>query len=351
MLGGELALEIRVLARHGKGVREIAREVGVSRNTVRRYLRDPGAGRYRARPPRPGKLAAFEAHIAARVAAAAPERLAATVLLRELREHGYTGGYTTLKDHLARLRPVTAPDPVVRFETAPGEQMQVDWATIRRGSDRLSVFVATLGWSRAAYVEFVADERLETLLAAHERAFLAFGGVPREVLYDNMRTVVLERDAYGSGKHRFHSGFLDFAGHCGFRPRLCQPYRARTKGKVERFIRYLRGSLWVPLASRMAAEGVVVDRGAANLAAGRWLREVANARVHATTGAVPAERLVIEGAALLPVPPPYGGLTRPPSADPPLVSLGRPLVGLQHPLAVYDALFTTPVAPRPEAAA
>jgi transposase len=211
------------------------------------------------------------------------------------------------------------------------------------------VFVATLGWSRAAYAEFVADERLETLLAAHERAFLAFGGVPREVLYDNMRTVVLERDGYGPGKHRFHPGFLDFAGHCGFRPRLCQPYRARTKGKVERFIRYLRGSLWVPLASQMAAEGVVVDRSAANLAAGRWLREVANARVHATTGAVPAERLEVERAALLPVPSPYGGLTRPPSADPPLVSLGRPLVGLQHPLAVYDALFTVPVALRPEA--
>jgi transposase len=351
MLGRELALEIRVLAKHGKGVREIAREVGVSRNTVRRYLRDPEAGRYRTRPPRPGKLAAFEAYIAARVAAAAPERLEATVLLRELRERGYTGGYTTLKDHLARLRPVTASDPVVRFETAPGERMQVDWATIRRGSDRLSVFVATLGWSRAAYVEFVADERLEALLAAHEHAFLAFGGVPREVLYDNMRTVVLERDGYGPGKHRFHPGFLDFAGHCGFRPRLCQPYRAQAKGRVERFIRYLRGSLWVPLASGMAAEGVVVDRSAANLAAGRWLREVANARVRATTGAVPAERLEVERAALLPVPSPYGGLTRPPSADPPLAPLERPVVGFQHPLAVYDALFTVPLALRPEAVA
>jgi Integrase core domain len=84
--------------------------------------------------------------------------------------------------------------PVVRFETAPGEEMQVDWATIRRGPDRLSVFVATLGWSRATNAEFVADERLETLLSCHEHAFLAFGGVPREVLYDNMRTVLAERN-------------------------------------------------------------------------------------------------------------------------------------------------------------
>jgi transposase len=207
----------------------------------------------------------------------------------------------------------------------------------------LSVFVATLGWSRAAYAEFVADERLETLLSCHEHAFLFFGGVPREVLYDDMRTVVAERNRYGRGLHRFHPGFLDFAGHCGFRPRLCQPHRAQSKGKVERFIRYLRGSFWVPLASRMAAEGVAVDRAAANLASGRWLREVANARVHATTGEVPALRLEAERGALRPVPPPYGGLALRPAAPSPVPR--TPIVGLQHPLAVYDALFATQVMP------
>src|SRR5262249_57593206 len=92
---------------------------------------------------------------------------------------------------------------MVRLEAGPGEQMQIDWAVIRRGSNRLSVFVATLGWSRAAYVEFVGDERVETLIAAHENAFLAFGGTPREVLYDNMRTVVQERHGYGHGRYRF----------------------------------------------------------------------------------------------------------------------------------------------------
>ena len=110
--------------------------------------------------------------------------------------------------------------------------------------------------------------------------------MPREVLYDNMRTVVLERDGYGRGRHRFHPAFLDFARHCGFRPRLCPPYRAQTKGKVERFIRYLRQSFYVPLASRLAQEGLIVDRETANLAVKRWLREVANARVHGTTGEV-----------------------------------------------------------------
>jgi transposase len=275
------------------------------------------------------------------MASAAPERLAATVLLRELRERGYAGGYSILKEYLARLRPAAIPEPVERFETTPGEQMQVDWAVIRRGADRLSVFVATLGWSRAAYVEFVADERLEALLSCHEHAFLGFGGVPREVLYDNMRTVVLERNRYGRGRHRFHPAFLDFAGHCGFRPRLCQPYRAQSKGKVERFIRYLRGGLWLPLASRMAAEKVLVDQAAANLAVGRWLREVANARVHATTGEVPAERLEVERRTLGPVPPPYGGQLPRRKVEAPSPPAPR-VVGLQHSLAIYDTLFAVP---------
>ena len=249
MVGGEAALEIRVLHRHGKGIREIARETGSSRNTVRRYLRDESAARYKARPRQATKLDPFKAYVVERLTAAAPERIPASVLLRELRERGYTGGYTMLKALVASLKPKEAAVPIVRFETEPGEQMQVDWAVIRRGSNRLSVFVATLGWSRASYVEFVTDERVETLIEAHENAFLAFGGAPHEVLYDNMRTVVLERHGDGRGRHRFHPGFLDFARHCGFQPRLCAPYRAQTKGKVERFIRYLRESFWVPLSA------------------------------------------------------------------------------------------------------
>jgi hypothetical protein len=113
-------------------------------------------------------------------------------------------------------------------------------------------------------VEFVDDERLETLLGCQERAFYAFGGVPREVLYDNMHAVVTARDAYGPGQQRYNRSFLDFAHHYGFRPRLCQPYRPRTKGKVERFIRYLRASFDVPLASQLSPEGLKVDRDTAN---------------------------------------------------------------------------------------
>ena len=196
MLVMEEAVEIRVLKRQGKSIREIARLLELSRNTVRRYLRSEGVPHYQ-REARPGKLDCYKQYLAERVTAAAPDWIPATVLLRELKALGYAGGYSILKEYLATMHPAAKPDPLVRFETEPGRQMQCDFGIIRKGRDRLSVFIATLGWSRASYVEFVTDERIETLLGCHERAFCFFGGVPHEVLYDNMRTVVTERDHYG----------------------------------------------------------------------------------------------------------------------------------------------------------
>ena len=335
MLVAEEAVEIRVLSKQGKSIRDIARLLKVSRNTVRRYIRGEGLPRYE-RKARPSKLDNYKQYIAERVRAAAPEWIPATVLQRELRALGYTGGVSILKEHLATLKPVARPEPLIRFETEPGRQMQADFATIRRGKDRLAVFIATLGWSRAAFVEFVTDERMETLLGCHERAFFYFGGVPREVLYDNMRTVVTERDRYGPGLHRYNRTFLDFAHHHGFVPRLCQPYRPRTKGKVERFIRYLRASFYVPLASQLSPEGLTVDRDTANARVGTWLREIANARVHATTGEIPAVRLEQERERLQPIPAPWPGTLQPtvPKRPPP------PPRGYQHPLRVYEELIT-----------
>jgi transposase len=335
MLVAEEAVEIRVLSRQGKSIREIARMLAVSRNTVRRYLRHEGLPRYQRRA-RPSKLDEYKHYLRERVKAAAPEWIPATVLLRELRALGYVGGYSILKDHLATLRPVIEPEPLIRFETEPGRQMQCDFATIRRGQERLAVFIATLCWSRAAYVEFVTDERLATLLGCHERAFDFFGGVPREILYDNMRTVVTDRDRYGPGLHRYNRTFLDFAHHYGFLPRLCRPYRAQTKGKVERFIGYLRKSFYIPLASQLSPERLKVDRDTANVRVGSWLREVANARVHATTGEIPLVRLELERERLQPPPAPWGGaiISAPPGAAASLPS------GYQHSLRMYDELIT-----------
>ena len=120
-----------------------------------------------------------------------------------------------------------------------------------------------LRWSRSAYIEFCDDERAETLIACHENAFLTFGGVPVEVLFDNMKTVVIERNVYGSGVHRFNPEFLDYARHAGFLPRLCAPYRPQTKGKVERFIGYLKRSFWIPFVASMRQAGLKPDKHAA----------------------------------------------------------------------------------------
>ena len=128
----------------------------------------------------------------------------------------------------------------------------------------------------------------------HEHAFDFLAGVPREVLYDNMKTVVLERNAYGRNLHRFHPGFLDYAGHAGFLSLLCRPYRAKTKSKVERFIGYLTAaSFWIPFVASCRQSGLKPDKQAANAAVASGCAEVANARVHATTGEVPLERLII----------------------------------------------------------
>lgn len=176
-------MENRILHRQGWGIRAIhCAAIGGFPQTVRKLLRGEEPPCYQ-RTIRASKLDPYKEYLRARVEAAKPAWLPATVLYREITERGYRGEILILRDWLRRLKPRTAPEPVVRFETAPGEQMQVDWIVFRRGRDRLSAFVATLGYSRASDVELVTDERLETLLSCHEQAFETFGGVPRRVIW------------------------------------------------------------------------------------------------------------------------------------------------------------------------
>lgn len=335
MLTQENQVEIRVLARQGMGIRAIARQMEVSRNTVRRMLREPGPRGYGPRRPRPTKLDEFKAYVRRRVQAAGEVRLPAPVLLREIRERGYAGGLTQLSVYMAQVRPAKKAEVLVRFETAPGQQMQVDFVVFRRCGERLSAFVATLGYSRMSFVRFVADETWPTVKASLEAAFGYFGGVPREVLFDNMKTVVLERNAYGRGQHRLHPGLLALSRDLGFSVRLCRPYRAKTKGKVERFNRYLRESFYNPLVTRLQAD-VALDVATANVEVRKWLRDVANVRTHRGTAARPLDRLAAEQQAMLPYE----------AALVPLETAARvrlrtplPVESLQHPLSVYGALL------------
>jgi hypothetical protein len=163
-------------------------------------------------------------------------------------------------------------------------------------------------YSRASYVEYVEDEKLETLIACHLNAFAYFGGVPAEGLYDNMRTVITKRNAYGFGKHQLNPMFEDFAKHCGFKIRVCKPYRAKTKGKVERFNHYLRYSFHNSLSVRLAMKRYEMNIDNANSEVRKWLDEVANKRIHQTTLQMPFSLLAEERYHLLPLPKPYLGI-------------------------------------------
>ena len=333
MIKVEVFMTIWVLHQQGASVREIARRLSVSRNTVRRYLRGgQEMPRYLRRSGRPSKLDGVRGYLERRIDQALPHRLPATVLFREAQALGYTGGERILRQ-LVSSRYAKAPaEPVVRYETEPGEQMQVDWAVIRRGAAALSAFVAVLGYSRATYVEIVDNERIESLLGCQSRALAHFGGVPRKVLYDNMKTVVIQRGAYGEGLHRFHAALWDQAKTYGFEPKLCAPYRAQTKGKVERFIRYFRECFWIPLITRLQAADEVLTIELANAELRRWLTETADQRTIREIDARPVDRMAQERQALQPLP----NTTAPTTGS---VAATWPRERLQRSPQVYQQLF------------
>jgi transposase len=331
MLQKEFQVEIQVLHRQGKGIREIARETGIARNTIRAILAGKSDGHYGPRQPRPTKIDAHKGYLQERIEAAGKIWLPATVLLRD-RAKGYDGGITQLKAYLREIRPALPDEPVVRFETEPGRQLQIDFVVFRRGELPLRAFTAELGFSRYSSVEFTANESGVTLVACLERALHYFGGVPMHVLCDNPKTIVIERNAYGDGLHRYQKAWLDFVKHYGLRVKLCSPYRAQTKGKVERFHRYLRESFFNPL---QAAQTDLVDVALANREIRPWLDEVANCRIHATLKERPLDRYAIERQTLRPLPLPYGGrqLVTPAPVG---IAVPTPIESLQHPLSVYD---------------
>jgi transposase len=344
----EVYVEIELLRKHGMSLRKIAEAVGCAVNTVRSHLETDTLPRYQRNKLRVTKLAAFTDYLRERQAAASPAWIPATVLLREIKALGYLGSHSQLRAYMHGLKPVRAVDPVVRFETAPGEQMQVDWIEFRKGRNPLYAFCATLGYSRASFVEFVTDMKVETLIACHQHTFEYLGGVTQRILYDNMKTVVIERDAAGVGAHRFHAGFLDYARHCGFVIKLCRPYRAKTKGKVERFNGYLRRSFYVPLAAQLKQAGLTLDVVTANAQVRHWLKDIANERIHGTTQVRPNERLLKE--CLQPLPSPWRGDIRAarPQSEVATTPIKRPVVvieriaavtPMQHPLAVYERLL------------
>ena len=234
------------LHRQGLSITAIARRTGRDPKTVRKYIErglEPPA--YGPRPVgRPSKLAPYLDYLRERVTAF-PD-LSAVRLTREMRERGYAGAYTAVKRFVAAIRPENGPKPFeVRFETPPGVQAQVDFArfvvdfTDEPGITRIIwLFSLVLGHSRYIFARFVMHQDLQTLLRCHMQAFAAIGGVPIEILYDRMKTAVTGED--DEGHIVYNRSLLALARHYGFQPRACRPYRAKTKGKVERPFSYIR---------------------------------------------------------------------------------------------------------------
>ena len=281
-----------MLLRHyleqGLSKRELSRRFGVSRRTIHEWITtgqldrdlEGGRARYRPRPRVEHKLDPYKGIIEARLEEF--PRLSAKRLYEEVRGAGYTGGYVRLRDHVRAVRPREPEEEVVRYETPAGRQGQVDFATFTLPWGRRHALVTVLSHSRLLWLRFYRRQTMAVLIEGLESAFGRFGGVPQELLFDQMRSVVVSDGRAGGGELVLNPDFLRFAAHWGFRPRACRPYRARTKGKVERPIRYIRDSFFY-------GREFLNDEDL-NEQAQSWLEGTANRRRHGTTGERPVER-------------------------------------------------------------
>jgi transposase len=259
----------------GFSIRRIAQVTGKHRNTVKRYLENNEFPKYRDRRTRETALSAYQQTIDDYLVKAPYQ---ATWIHDRLKRMGYSGSYETVKIYVRGIKEQKRRLAYIRFETEPGLQAQFDWGDFQiEESDgsvtTLHAFILLLGYSRAMYVEFVERCTLEVFMDCHARAFRYFGGIPSEILYDNMKNVVLRKS---EGKPVFNLEFLHFAHHYGFLPTLCPPYSPWVKGKVERPIHFLRERFWRGYhftSLKKANEDVMT-----------WLSETANKRVHGTHG-------------------------------------------------------------------
>ncbi len=280
---------IHEMATQGQSLGAIARTLGLSRNTVRKYLR--GAPDAEPRRKRETKVEPYKAQIRRWVE---DDHLYNCVTMRErLGPLGYAGGISQLKAFVHPLRPRSATRRAVqRYETKPGEQLQFDWGEFRyeeSGAERkVFGFVAILGYSRMRFVTFTKRSDTPTLIRCLMAAFEYCGGVPRAVLTDRMKSVLLEIE---DGTPTWNPLFADFVASLGVAPRVCKPYVPQTKGKVERSVGVVKSAFWPGVRFS--------DLDDLNRQALAWCDRL-NRRPHGTTHQVPVERLAQEPLGALP---------------------------------------------------
>jgi transposase len=282
----DIAHEVE-LEKGWKNISEISRRSGYNRRTVRKYLNPENIPISRKRGIRGSKLDPYKEYITKRLDEY--PNISAKRLLREIKEQGYNGGYTILKDHLCSVRGSITPTAVYRYETKPGHQAQVDWGDCGKvfldGEERnLYCFSMILGYSRMRYAEYTLSQDVNTLIQCHINAFNFFGGVPEEILYDNMKTVIIKK-AFLSKDSIWNQVFSDFSRHYGFVVRTCRPYTPKTKGKIENTIGYIERDFFKGSTFNSFDD--------INIKLLLWLNRV-NREVHGTTNEIPAEKVVEE---------------------------------------------------------
>jgi len=294
LLKGGTILRLQDMRLEGKSIRQLARETGHSRNTIRKYIRDGQIPESKKRDKRGSKLDPYKPIIDRWMK---EDGLFNTrAMFMRLREKGYTGGKTIIQDYLQPRRPPAQPKATVRYETKPGEQAQVDWGfcetvDVHGHLHKLPVFVMVLGSSRAIYVEFTRRCDIHSFLRCFTHAIQHFGGVPKIMLTDHMKTVVTGINDDKSPQ--WNRMFEDFALSVGLTPKLCRVRRPQTKGKVERGVGFVKANFW--------PGRTYTDLPDLNRQAIQWCAQV-DQRIHGTTGKRPCDLLKEEE--LLPLPAP-----------------------------------------------
>jgi len=273
----------RLVLRERWAIETVARKFGVHHSVVRRALRDDA--KYKQKEHQ-SALDPFKPYIVKRLTEL--PKLTSVRLFEDLKERGYEHGIAILRRYVAKVRPPKPRKAYLTVEVDPGEQAQVDWGSFGRfrvgASQRpLSVFSMVMSWSRAIFIDFSLDQKMDTFLRMHRRALEFFGGVPKRILYDNLKSVVLH---HVGSTVQFNPQFLAFAGHYLFEPVAAPVRYPQAKGKVESSIRYIRQSFFYGRSFSSLKD--LRDKAAA------WRDQTANQRIHATTRERPFERLRVE---------------------------------------------------------
>ncbi len=297
MYGWERFVLLKHLLEEGLRKTAIAERLGVSRRVVHHWIKtgqleldlSNGAPSARRRHQGPSKLEPYKDIIRTRLESY-PE-LSAVRLFEECRAAGYPGGDSQLRCFVREVRPLPPVEEVIRFETPAGLQGQVDFAEFRFPWGKRFALIFVLGYSRLLWLQYYPRQTMQTVMRGLEEAFSYCGGVPRELLFDQMKAVIIDDKRPDGGKLLENPEFLRFANHWGFRIRACRPYRAKTKGKVERPIHYVRRNF---VYGREFLGDADLNEQALT-----WLARTANVRVHGTTHEVPRERFERDEQAIL----------------------------------------------------